>query len=347
MPLYRYRIVTSGVLDEQLQRLTPSTFNVFAIHGSTVVDISAAAGEKDDLDAAMEKLGLAEVFLTDPTDQSGVNVQAIKDAMTNSIARWNDPTSLNDSLTNINDAGDLAISGVYKIGDNVLVIDDLGDVDTTTSTPVLEDSLVFDGTDWIPSGISAGGGDNHNLLSDTHPDTQVGAPTDGDLIFASGTTWTRLPRGSDDQVLTLVSSKPSWEDAAGGGGSGVFGTEFQEAVSEGVTSQTTASQAYAEKLSMTTTSLPSGDYHVIWQANLQTDNKAYKVRLQLDNTTDLNEHSSKVKTKDSPEGETVVGISTPTLSGVHTLDIDYGLGTDPTSSTISIQRARIQLWRVT
>lgn len=44
----------------------------------------------------------------------------------------------------------------------------------------------------------------------------VGSAADGDILYRSGGSWTRLGAGSDGQVLTLDSGLPTW--AAGGGG---------------------------------------------------------------------------------------------------------------------------------
>lgn len=56
----------------------------------------------------------------------------------------------------------------------------------------------------------------------THAGTAVALATmttDGDILYYNSGRQ-RLAKGSDDQVLTLASGIPSWEDAAGGGGGG-------------------------------------------------------------------------------------------------------------------------------
>ena len=45
----------------------------------------------------------------------------------------------------------------------------------------------------------------------------VGSDASGDILYHNGTSYVRLAKGSDDEVLTLASGLPSW--AAGGGGS--------------------------------------------------------------------------------------------------------------------------------
>ncbi len=66
--------------------------------------------------------------------------------------------------------------------------------------------------------LTSGGG-NHNLLSATHPDTVTGSPVLGDLIgVIAGATWTRLPIGTTDDVLTVVGGIPVWQAPGAAGG---------------------------------------------------------------------------------------------------------------------------------
>ena len=50
----------------------------------------------------------------------------------------------------------------------------------------------------------------------------------GDIIIRSGGAWTKLAKGSDDEVLTLAAGLPSWA-AAAGGGSSLYVATFSEA----------------------------------------------------------------------------------------------------------------------
>ena len=57
----------------------------------------------------------------------------------------------------------------------------------------------------------------HNLFSADHPDTVVGSPVSGDIIYGNATPkWAKLAKGDNDKVLTLKSGLPSWETPAGG-----------------------------------------------------------------------------------------------------------------------------------
>lgn len=44
----------------------------------------------------------------------------------------------------------------------------------------------------------------------------IGSATQGDILYRGASSWARLPKGTDGQVLTLANGLPSW--AAGGGG---------------------------------------------------------------------------------------------------------------------------------
>jgi hypothetical protein len=44
-------------------------------------------------------------------------------------------------------------------------IDDLGDVDTSTTAPSNGDALVWDGNNWVPGTVSGGGSDDTAILS--------------------------------------------------------------------------------------------------------------------------------------------------------------------------------------
>jgi hypothetical protein len=43
-----------------------------------------------------------------------------------------------------------------------------------------------------------------------------GSSAEGDILFRNSSAWTRLPRGTDGQVLTATSSTIAWDDATGG-----------------------------------------------------------------------------------------------------------------------------------
>lgn len=125
----------------------------------------------------------------------------------------------------------------------------------------------------------------------------------------------------------------------------VFGTEYHYTESESTSS--TTSGTYQEKVKLTTSSLPSGNYHIEWSAEIQTTDNDMLVRCQLDDTTLLNEpkHSTGASGAEgtSTYFTSVGGFRRLALNGVHTIDIDYN---SDGGGTASIRRARITLWRV-
>jgi len=59
----------------------------------------------------------------------------------------------------------------------------------------------------------------HNAVG-THKETALdsmitGTEAQGDIIYHNGTIWTRLPKGTDGQVLTQASNVPSWASTSG------------------------------------------------------------------------------------------------------------------------------------
>lgn len=80
--------------------------------------------------------------------------------------------------------GDLStvLSGNTAVGDyRVAKIDDLTDVDTTTTAPTTGQFLEWDGTNWIPNSIS--------IDEMTDVDTTTAAPTTGQFLEWDGTNW--------------------------------------------------------------------------------------------------------------------------------------------------------------
>lgn len=123
----------------------------------------------------------------------------------------------------------------------------------------------------------------------------------------------------------------------------IFGTEFQQAVSDAVS--TSNSTTYVNKLTMTTTSLPLGTYRVSWRAETQSaaTNNSVDARIQLNATTDLGSRIQEAQ--DVRDWYNFSGFVYLSLSGINTFNMDYR--SNPAASNMSIRRARIELWRVT
>lgn len=56
--------------------------------------------------------------------------------------------------------------------------------------------------------------ETHLLLSATHSDTVDSVAVGGDIIYASGTTWSKLTIGDTDDILKVSAGVPTWEDPA-------------------------------------------------------------------------------------------------------------------------------------
>ena len=122
----------------------------------------------------------------------------------------------------------------------------------------------------------------------------------------------------------------------------VFGDEFQFA--EELTTTTTTSGSYIQKMRLTTTNLPTGQYVIMWSADGgATDKDSGIYQLEENDTTVITENEARMN---MPSGvvwyNSFSGHAIRNLSGVNTYDIDY----KETGGTASIRNARLTLWRV-
>ena len=103
-----------------------------------------------------------------------------------------------------------------------LSMNGLTDADTATSAPNIGDSLVWDGTNWVPGITSTV--DVIDDLSDV--DTTTTAPTVGDVLEWDGTNWVPVPNTGG-----VLSADINVTDAAGNYGPGdviTAGTTFEQ-----------------------------------------------------------------------------------------------------------------------
>jgi hypothetical protein len=102
-------------------------------------------------------------------------------------------------------------------------LSELSDVNTSTVTS--GNILIANGTDFRSTTIAGDAtlaSDGALQIADNSvdgTDIALGSDAAGDVMYYDGSNWIRLQKGSDDQVLTLSSGVPSWEDAPGGSGS--------------------------------------------------------------------------------------------------------------------------------
>jgi hypothetical protein len=126
-----------------------------------------------------------------------------------------------------------------------------------------------------------------------------------------------------------------------------FGLEFQQAASEGL-SQHTGNTNYQEKLKLTTASIPAGTYRIGWACDWYSDstdgNKAFKMRVQVDDSVTAIEWNAVNSMADKGESP-AAGFGYVTLTAAaHTIDIDYGV--EDAGKTAYIKNARLEIWRV-
>lgn len=67
--------------------------------------------------------------------------------------------------------------------------------------------------------LRGGGAGHHNILSAVHSDALTEGVVRGDLIIGNATPqWSRLPKGNDNQILSVDGADVVWEDGGSGAG---------------------------------------------------------------------------------------------------------------------------------
>lgn len=125
----------------------------------------------------------------------------------------------------------------------------------------------------------------------------------------------------------------------------VFGSEYQTAESNGLSTTTVALPNYATKLSYTTTDVPAGTYRIgftyVW--GLDAANDDFVGRVTLDGTP-IFDHRQEPKDSSIEQEHCVTSWHHADLTaGTHTIAIQYAADDNDTAR---IQRARIEFWRV-
>jgi len=120
---------------------------------------------------------------------------------------------------------------------------------------------------------------------------------------------------------------------------------FASAVSAGNTASTLATPT--EKLKLTTSSLPSGDYKVEWyvEINSADTGEMCETIVELDDTTTLSDADSNPDTAGGTGYGTMSGFAVLTaISGVHFIDIDFSSST--AGKTVNVRNARLAITQV-
>jgi hypothetical protein len=147
--------------------------------------------------------------------------------------------------------------------------------------------------------------------------------------------------GGDNQAMPTHSH----DGSEGSGGELVFGREFQQESSEGIS--TTSSIDWQQKLRLTISNAPSGTYRIGWYMELYEDSFSMAsqdsiAKVELNDTTVLGEFENTINF-DFPS-YVFSGVSYQSLSGNNNIDVDYKSAMG--SSGTSIKRARLEVWRI-
>jgi len=148
--------------------------------------------------------------------------------------------------------------------------------------------------------------------------------------------------GADDQSIPIHSHDGS--EGSGGEVTPVFGSEYDYDSSDGQSD--TSSSTPQQKLRLTTSSLPSGTYHIEWGYEFNVDSNKdsdFNAQVQINDTTTIAEQGDDQSWKTETVWIAQSGFYDAVLSGVLNIDIDYW---DSASNGVSIRRARIAIWRV-
>ena len=121
---------------------------------------------------------------------------------------------------------------------------------------------------------------------------------------------------------------------------------FQQA--ESLAESSTTSLTYIQKLRLTTTSLPAGDYMVQWsfEYSQQSNTEACESRIQVDDTTILGEYAGAPNISYAQGGYYPAGgfAITTLTAGIHTIDVDYA--SSASNKSAYIKNVRLSIWRV-
>jgi len=165
--------------------------------------------------------------------------------------------------------------------------------------------------------------------------------TDG---YSEGSKWVDVQNHIEYCCMDGSTGEAVWEISAKPGLEGVFGTEFRQAESEGLS--TTTSENPIEKVKLATGSIPAGNYIIMVSYEFngnKSGSRRVKIRVQIDDTETIHELEYKMVDDDNWNSKSMskyVALD----AGSHEIDLDYW--TDNDAMTVSIKRARIHMWRV-
>lgn len=195
--------------------------------------------------------------------------------------------------------------------------------------------------------VTSSGVINHNYLNglsaDDHPQYVL---ADGSRAFTS--TVAGVDPTEDEHLVTksfLVSALLGTASGTEQVGNILFGSEFVYSLDNSESS--TNSTTYQNKLTVTASGIPDGDYRLGWhfEWKISKNNVNFNYRVREDDTTNLSEVST--PTFNDVNIYNLVNnfyYLTDVASGTHHWDIEYC--SNASSATSYIKSARLEFWRV-
>lgn len=177
----------------------------------------------------------------------------------------------------------------------------------------------------------------------TNPVVVDPTPTKGDILVENGRTFVREPIGTNDYVLTADSTQLTglkWETLLNN--NETFGGYFKSA--EHLTESSTTSTNFQQKLRLTTDSLSSGDYIILYSYQYKLINiiKPIEIQIELDDTTVLYNFIGTTSTKNYIQNSGF--IVTTLTTGIHDIDLDYK--STQNGKSVTIKDLHICVWKV-
>lgn len=180
------------------------------------------------------------------------------------------------------------------------------------------------------------GGDLHVLHAFSYADEAAREAATGLVVADVGKV---AHQDDDDTWWLLANHNPTtWKQIT----DSVFGTEFNIAVD--VTLSYTTSDTWVEKLKLSLTDLPAGDYVLLWSCDLISGASGTpSLRVQADDSLTLFEQEN-FKLPEDLKWYPFSGHAAATgwAGGTHFIDIDYH-SNNP--NQVGIQNARLTVWR--
>ena len=178
----------------------------------------------------------------------------------------------------------------------------------------------------------SGGGDAIKL-------DDFAAPDDNTDLNASTDKHGLLPKLGGG-TTNYLRADGTWAAPAG---SATFGSQYHSATSEG--EDTTTSTSYQTKLTLTTSSLPSGTYLLSWSAEVGNSQRDRDTLVKISDASVGTLNEARKGKVDTDGGYTILSGSyeLASISGVRTITMGYKVNT---TDTAKIRCARFTFWRI-